>query len=143
MSEFIFDVLEVGREIPSLVKHPTTQQLVMWAGASGDYNPIHYDKDFAMSKNLPGVVVHGQMVTAFMGQMLSDWMGVRGSLRKLSVSYKGMNFPGDTITCRGVVNAKSSHGGKQLVTLDVWVENPKGEKTVVGTGVVEFSGQIV
>jgi hypothetical protein len=83
------------------------------------------------------------MVTAFMGQMLSDWMGVRGSLRKLSMSYKGMNFPGDIITCRGVVNAKSSHDGKQLVTLDVWAENPQGEKTVVGTGVVEFSGQIV
>ena len=64
-----FETLCAGQEIPSLLKTPTPQQLVMWAGASGDYNPIHYDKDFALSKNLPGVVVHGQLVTAFLAQM--------------------------------------------------------------------------
>lgn len=133
-----FEKIVVGSEIPSLVKRPTTQQLVMWAGASGDYNPIHYDKDFARSRGLPGVVVHGQLSTAFICQMLSDWHGKNGSLKKLNVGYKGLGFPGDTLTCHGVVKDKSS-AGENLVTLDVWVENQRGEKTVAGTATVSLT----
>jgi acyl dehydratase len=133
-----FAKIAVVAEIPPLVKKPTTQQLVMWAGASGDYNPIHYDKDFALSRGLPGVVVHGQLSTAFICQMLSDWYGKKGNLKKLNVSYKGLNFPEDTLTCRGVVKEKLA--GENLVTLDVWVENQRGEKTVAGTAVVGLPG---
>jgi acyl dehydratase len=124
-----------GMAIPSLVKRPTTQQLVMWAGASGDYNPIHYDKDFAQGRGLPGVIVHGQLVLAFLGQMLTDWLGGNGRLKKISVSYKGMNLPGDDITCRGVVKDVSDDGGERLASLEIWAENPRGEKTVSGTAV--------
>jgi len=70
--------------------------------------------------------------------MLADWMGTSGRLCKLAVSYKGINFPGDTITCCGVVAGKSSQNGYGLITLEVWAENSKGERTVVGTAVVEF-----
>ena len=131
-----FESIGIGAEIPSLVKRPTTQQLVMWAGASGDYNPIHYDAGFAASRGLNGVVVHGQLTTAFLCQMLSDWYGKKGNLRKLNVSYKGFNLPGDTLTCRGTVKDKSVP--EKLVTLDIWVENQRGEKTVTGTAVVEL-----
>ena len=134
-SQIVFDDVAVGAEIPSLVKKPTTRQLVMWAGASGDYNPIHYDKDFALSRGLPGVVVQGQLSTAFICQMLSDWYGKAGNLKKLNVSYKGLNLPGDTLTCHGVVKDKSS-AGENLITLDVWVENQRGEKTVAGMAIV-------
>jgi acyl dehydratase len=129
-----FVELTAGQEIPPLVKHPSTQQLVMWAGASGDFNPIHYDKDFALSRGLSGVVVHGQLVTAFLGQMVTDWLGESGSIRKISVSYKGMNYPGDMITCRGVINKISPTDGQ--CSLDIWAENTRGEKTVVGVAVV-------
>jgi acyl dehydratase len=134
-----FTKIVVGSEIPSLVKNPTTQQLVMWAGVSGDYNPIHYDRDFALSCGLPGVVVHGQLSTAFICQLLNDWFGNSGNLKKLNVSYKGLSFPGDTLTCRGMIKDKSQAGDK-LVTLDVWVENQSGEKTVTGVAVVVISG---
>ncbi len=136
-SQLDLDKIAVGDEIPSLEKHPTTQQLVMWAGASGDYNPIHYDKDFALARGLPGVVVHGQLSTAFICQMLSDWYGKKGSLSKLNVSYKGLNFPGDTLICRGIVRERLDGG---LIALDVRVENQRGEKTVTGTAVVKLLG---
>ena len=55
----------MGAEVPALVKHPTTMQLVKWAGASGDYLQIHYDKDFAQSQGLPGVIVHGWLAGAY------------------------------------------------------------------------------
>ncbi len=94
------DVVD-GSEITPLVKQPTTTQLVMWAGASGDYNAIHYDKDYALKQGLPGVIVHGQLAGAFLGQMLTDWVGDKGSISKLSLSYKGMNFPGEEKTLTG------------------------------------------
>jgi acyl dehydratase len=130
-----FDKIAVGEEIPSLEKHPTTRQLVMWAGASGDYNPIHYDREFALSRSLTGVVVHGQLSTAFICQMLSDWYGQKGTLKKLNVTYKGLNFPGDTLVCH-VTNREKSDDG--IVALDVRVENQRGEKTVVGSALVKF-----
>ncbi|TMC01487.1 MAG: hypothetical protein E6J30_12110 [Chloroflexi bacterium] len=51
--------VKAGEEIPELVKHPTTRQLVQYAGASGDFYEIHYDQDFARGVNLPGVILHG------------------------------------------------------------------------------------
>lgn len=127
-----------GSEITPLVKQPTTTQLVMWAGASGDYNAIHFDKDYALRQGLPGVIVHGQLSGAFLGQMLTDWVGDLGSINKLSLSYKGMNVPGETLTCRGKVIKKFIEESRYLVTLRIWVENPKGEKTLTGTAVVSL-----
>ncbi|MDI6814735.1 MAG: MaoC/PaaZ C-terminal domain-containing protein, partial [Dehalococcoidales bacterium] len=134
--QLYYEDVAVGSEITPLVKQPTTRQLVMWAGASGDYQPIHYDKDFAQSRGLPGVIVHGQLVGSFLGQLMTDWIGEQGSLRKLSCSYKGMNFPGEALTCRGKVTKKYVEYRQHYVECNLWVENEKGEKTVSGTATV-------
>lgn len=136
--QLYFEDISEGDAIPSLVKQPMTPQLVMWACASGDYNPIHYDKDYALKQGLPGVIVHGQLAGAFLGQMLTDWYGDRGSLVKLSLSYKGMNLPGDNITCKGEVVKKNVEDGKNLVSLKIWAENPAGEQTLTGTAMVSL-----
>jgi acyl dehydratase len=134
--QLYYEDVVVGSEITPLVKQPTTRQLVMWAGAVGDYNPIHYDKDFAQSRGLPGVIVHGQLVGAFLGQLMTDWIGERGVLRKLSCSYKGMNYPGETLTCRGRVTKKYVQDGQHYVECNLWAENSKEEKTVLGVAIV-------
>ena len=134
--QLFYEDVAVGSEISLLVKQPTTRQLVMWAGASGDYYQIHYDKDFAQSKGLPGVIVHGQLTGCFLGQLMTDWIGEQGSLKKLTCSYKGMNFPDESITCRGRVIKKYAEGGEHYVECNLRAENAKGEKTVSGTAVV-------
>lgn len=131
-----YEDVAVGEELAPLVKHPTTQQLVMWAGASGDYNPIHYDSSYAQSRGLAGVIVHGQLVFCFLGQLMTDWAGEGGSLLKVSCSYRGMNFPGDTVTCRGTVTKKYVEDGQPCVDCNIWAENGKGEKTVIGRATV-------
>ena len=108
----------------------------MWAGASGDYFAIHYDKDFAQSKGLPGVIVHGQLVAGFLGQLITDWIGDRGNLKKLACNYKGMNFPNETITCRGKVNKKYIENGEHYIECHIWAENARGEKTVTGRAIL-------
>ena len=131
-----YEDVAVGGEITPLVKQPTTMQLVMWAGASGDYNPIHYDKDFAQSRGLSGVIVPGQLTGAFLGQMMTDWIGEKGALRKLSCSYKGMSYPGEAITCKGKITRKYVQDGEHFVECSLWAENPKGEKTASGKAMV-------
>jgi acyl dehydratase len=134
--QLYYEDVAVESEIPLLTKRPTTRQLVMWAGASGDYYAIHYDKDFAQSKGLPGVIVHGQLVAAFLGQLITAWIGEKGILKKFSCSYKGMNLPNETIACRGKISKKYIENGENYIECQVWAENDKGEKTVTGKAII-------
>jgi len=136
MEQLYYEDVTIGSEITPLVKQPTTRQLVMWAGAVGDYLPIHYDKDFAQSRGLSGVIVHGQLVGAFLGQLMTDWIGEKGILKKLSCSYKGMNYPGEVLTFRGKVTKKYVEDGQRYVECSLWAENSKGEKTTSGMAIV-------
>ncbi|MFC2069408.1 MaoC/PaaZ C-terminal domain-containing protein [Chloroflexota bacterium] len=131
-----YEDIEVGRELKPLVKQVTTRQLVMWAGASGDYYQIHYDKDYALNKGLPGIIVHGQLTGCFLGQLITDWIGSSGFLRKLTCNYRGMNLPGETLIAKGKVTNKYIENGECCVMCNIWLENKKGEKTVSGVAVV-------
>ena len=124
----------VGQEIPELVKHPTTRQLVQYAGAQGDFYEIHYDQAFAQSVGLPGVILHGLLKAAFLGQLVTDWLGDRGTLKTFEVSYRGIDVPGRPYRCRGRV---TKINGK-AVELEVWGEDPDGQRTTVGSAVVEM-----
>jgi len=131
--QLYYEDIAVGSEIPPLVNHPTTGQLGKWVGTASDYHEIHYDKDFAQSDGLPIVVVQGQLVLSFLGQLITDWMGEQGSLIKLTGSYRGMMFPGEALTCKGKVTKKYVEDGEHYVECEIWAENPRGEKTVPGT----------
>ncbi len=137
MSEQVYyEDIEAGSEIPALVKYPTTMQLVKYAGASGDYYQIHYDKDFALANGLPGVIVHGRLALSFLGQMVTDWLGEGGTLLKLNGSYRGMNLVHEDIICNGKVTKKYVEDGKNCARVEIWAENPQGEKTVTGSALV-------
>jgi acyl dehydratase len=124
-----------GTELPTLRKDPTTQQLVMYAGASGDYYQIHYDQGYARGNGLPDVILHGALKNAFLGQLMTDWVGEHGTLRKLTVQYRGMDVPGTPILAKGVVT-KKGEGDENTVECDIWLENADGEKTTPGSAVV-------
>ena len=134
MTEQVFweDVAE-GLDLPALVKEPTTRQLVQYAGASGDFYEIHYDKDFAVGNGLEGPILHGALKNAFLGQLMTDWIGDAGTLTKLVVQYRGMDVPGDTLTCKGRITRKYVQDGANYVDCEIWLENGKGEKTTPGT----------
>ena len=134
--QIYFEDVEVGTEIGPLEKNPTTQQLVRYAGASGDFYQIHYDKDFAMGNNLPGVILHGALKNAFLGHLMTDFAGELGWLRKLGVQYRGMDQPGTKVVARGKVSKKYTDGGYNLVDCEIWLENANGEKTTPGSATV-------
>jgi acyl dehydratase len=129
------DVSE-GMEMPPLVKNPTTQQLVRYAGASGDFYQIHYDKDFAQGNQLDGVILHGALKNAFLGQFMTEWMGPLGALKRLACQYRGMDFPGNAITAKGKVLRAYKSEGQNLVDCEIWLENPEGQRTTPGSATV-------
>lgn len=134
--QLYYEDVEVGMDIPPLVKQPTTKQLVQWAGASGDYYELHYDKDFAQAQGFPNVVVHGKLKFGLLGQLLTDWIGEEGTIKKLGCSYRGIDHPGENLVCKGKVTNKYVADGEHIVECEIWAENSKGEKTTPGNATV-------
>jgi acyl dehydratase len=119
-----------GDALPAVVKHPTTRQLVQYAGASGDFYEIHYDKDFALAQGLPGVILHGALKSAFLAQVVTDWMGPAGRLAAFSVRYRDMDTPGEALTCTGTVKTVDAAAG--TVTVELALANAAGKTTTTG-----------
>lgn len=126
---------EVGQELPELVKHPTTRQLVQYAGASGDFYEIHYDQDFARSTGLPGVILHGLLKAGFLAQLVTSWAGAQARLKTFDVSYRGLDLPGRPCRCRGVVRSVVG----TTAELEIWTEDPEGRRTTLGNATVELT----
>ena len=126
--------VEVGQELPDLVKHPTTRQLVQYAGAQGDFYEIHYDQAYARSVGLPGVILHGLLKAAFLGQLVTDWIGDQATLKAFEVSYRGIDVPGRPYRCAGRVTKVDGTD----VELEVWGEDEAGKRTTVGTAMIQL-----
>jgi acyl dehydratase len=133
-----FEDVKVDDELPPLVKGPVQQiQLTRYAGASGDFNPIHQDDEFARAAGMGGVFAHGMLSMGFVAQAVTDWAGA-GRVRTIGVRFAGLVRLKDTVTCRGRVVGTSQKDGLNLVELDVWAENQKGEKVVTGKATVSL-----
>ncbi len=137
-AQLYWDDVKEGQELPTLKKKPNSQQLVLWAAGSGDFYQIHYDKDFAKSTGLDNIIVHGLLKNAFEGQLLHDWIGYEGRIKKFGCSYRGMDPVDQEILVKGVVTKKYEQNGEHLVDLDVWTENPQGQKTTPGFATVRL-----
>ena len=89
-----FEDLREGDPIPELQKRPTTQQLVQWAAASGDFYQIHYDKDFATRTGLDGVIVHGALKHAWLCDLLYRLVAPAGRVKRVTLLLPGYGRPG-------------------------------------------------
>jgi acyl dehydratase len=136
-----YENVNIGQAIPELLKHPTNRQLVQWCAVSGEFSEIHYDKDFAMKQGLPGVVVQGMLTMSFLGQMITDWIGEQGTLKKLSTNYRAMVLPNQNLICKGVVTKKYIENDDSLIACEIWLENEKGEKAVTSEAIISLPGR--
>ena len=96
--------LKAGDALAPLVKDPVTKvQLLKYAGASGDYNPIHIDEEFARTVGLPGRILHGLWTMAQVARAQTDAAGGPEHLKRLSVQFRGMGMPEQEVTVSGTV----------------------------------------
>jgi acyl dehydratase len=129
---------KVGDALPPVEKPPiTTKQLVQYAGASGDFNRIHYDEPFAKEGGFPSVIAHGMLSMAFFGSLVADWAGGPHRIVRLSARFRAVTFPGDRITVGGEVTARDDAAGTASVKL--WAKKPDGTLTLEGAATVRVS----
>ncbi len=130
-----YDDISEGDEAPAVRHELTRGNLVAYAGASGDMNPMHTDEVAAKKAGLPSVFGHGMLSMGILGRALTDWAGV-GNLKEYRVRFTKQTWPGETLTTRIVVTDKSQTEDGKRVSVDVTLTNQDGDVKLSGTAIV-------
>ena len=137
MSNLTIGDVTVGMEAPVLRHTLTRTDLVRYAGASGDYNPMHHDEVKATAAGQPSVFGHGMLSMGFLGSAITAFAGA-GSVVEYSVRFARQTWPGEELITRVVVSAIREVEGDHLVDLDVSLANADGEEKVIGSATVSL-----
>jgi acyl dehydratase len=128
-----FEALDVGAEAPPLViENLTRTNFVRYAGASGDFNPMHHDDTIATQVGNPSVFGHGMLTAGLMARVVKDWFGPE-AMRRFQVRFAKQVWPGDTITFKALVAGKREEDGERLVDLECTATNQDGVEVLTGT----------
>jgi acyl dehydratase len=132
-SKVKFATVNAGDAIPTIVIEGVARpDFVRYAGASGDFVPLHYDQTFVEAAGIPTVFAQGMWTAGCLSRCLTDYAGP-GQVRRFKVRFARQVWPGDTLTLRGKVTGKREESGERLVDGDLEVVNQKGETTVRGS----------
>ena len=122
-----------------LVEDLSRTQIVQYAGASGDYNPLHSDDRFTTEvAGYPSVFAHGMLTMGMTGRIITDWFGVE-ALKNYGVRFVKQVFPGDALTATAEVTAVREDGGQRLADISVSTVNQDGDAVLTGTATVRLS----
>jgi acyl dehydratase len=127
---YVEDVNE-GDQAPVRSHVLTRTDLVAYAGASGDFNPMHHDEVLATAAGQPSVFGHGMFSMGLLGSALTDYVGV-GNVRRFQVRFAKQTWPAEKLETRIVVTGTRQEDGQHLADLDVRLLNADGEEKVVG-----------
>ena len=128
--------ISVGTQIPALELPPITRStLALYAGASGDHNPVHIDSDFAKKAGMPDVFAHGMLSMAYLGRMLTTWQP-QANLRRFTNRFAAITHLEDVITCSGKVVELLEQNGETLARCEIQATKATGEQTLIGEALV-------
>lgn len=134
-----YDTVQVGDALPVLRLPPTDRTtLALFAGASGDHNPIHLDIDFARRAGLPDVFAQGMLGMAWLARLLTDWVP-QSQLLEFRVRFLAVNHVGDAIACAASVIDKFEQNGRPCVRLEVRALDQEGECKIAGAALVALA----
>lgn len=133
-----YDDLQTGKQLETFTKPAITKvQLVKYAGASGDFNPLHTDDAAAQKMGMKGVIAHGMLVMGFLGQYVQQ-LGGNAEIKKMNMRFGGMTVPGDEITCSATVKKVYEEDGNKYVDLDLQAEKTPSEVVGFGSATLNF-----
>ena len=134
---FNLDTAFVGDKIPDLVIEPITRStLALYAGASGDHNPIHIDLDFAKEAGMKDVFAHGMLIMAYLGKAVTNIVP-QSNLKNFSVRFSSITNIGDILTCSGEVKKINKNNSKKTILLDLIVSDEFGDIKISGMATIE------
>ena len=141
MARRAWDDVKVGEEIPERSNVVDRAQLVQYAGASGDFNPIHWNPEFAQMVGLPGVIAHGMFNMALVARAVAEWAGDPGAVKKLTVQFRKEVLPEEKIVAKGKVVEKDDTA--RTARLELWAEVERDGQTILpiknGEAIVELA----
>ncbi|MGB8933447.1 MAG: MaoC/PaaZ C-terminal domain-containing protein [Anaeromyxobacteraceae bacterium] len=131
-----FDAVQVNDELPELRVPPVDRTtLALFAGASGDHNPIHIDLDVARRAGMPDVFAQGMLGMAWLGRLLVSW-GAQSQLRRFDARFQSITHLGDVVSCRGRVVEKLVHRGERCVRVEVHGVTQHGQTRIAGEALI-------
>jgi len=136
--QVFFEDVEVGSEIPPLTRGPYTAiRITMFIAAMfTDFFPSHFDGLWAKKMGRPDTYVHSNQVIALLGQLLTDWIGLNGTLKKFASQVRGDTYQGDTLTVGGTVTKKYTKEGENYLECELWGNKQDGTMVVKGSATV-------
>ncbi|GAA1852949.1 dihydroxy-acid dehydratase [Pseudonocardia ailaonensis] len=135
----VASVIEVGATAAERVVGPVTRtDIVRYAGASGDFNPIHHDEEYARAAGYPGVFSVGMFQAGVLAGFAVDWLGAE-RLRGLQVRFKEQVWPGDVLTCRGRIASVEATETGRLVEVELTCLRQTGAAAIVGRATFELA----
>ena len=140
MSTGTLQATEAKEGLEAPVKEITLERmdLVRYAGASGDFNPVHTDEVFAKAAGQPSPFGHGMFSMGLLGTALTDWVGI-GNVREFGVRFVKQTWPGEVLRTKIVITDVRDEGGATVVALDCSLENADGETKVTGDATAVLS----
>ena len=140
IEDWVVEELTVDQKLEPMVKPPITKvQLARYAGASGDFNPLHLDDGFAQKIGMDGVIAHGMLVMGFLGEYVMKIAGKEARIANFKMRFGKMTVPGDEIRCSGVVERTYEEDGKRRIALDLTAEKVSGEVVGSGSAILELT----
>jgi acyl dehydratase len=138
--KLFFEDVTVGDEAPATSHKLTRTDLVKYAGASGDFNPMHHDEVAAQAAGMPSVFGHGMFSMGLLGSALTDYVGV-GNVTRYQVRFARQTWPDEVLSSKIVVTGKREEDGRGLVDLSVTLSNGDGEDKLVGEATAALPSQ--
>ncbi|MFC1846693.1 MaoC family dehydratase [Chloroflexota bacterium] len=130
---------ETGAQLPGYEKKIERQSIDLYAKASGDYNPIHTDEEFAAKSQFGGIIAHGMLVLSYLTQMLTAAFGDKWfDGGKLDIRFKTPARAGDILLFGGIIREVKNTGGEGLVVCEVFCRNQHGEPVILGEAAIKL-----
>ena len=116
----------------------TRTTIARYAGAGGDFNPVHCDEEFAKAAGMPSVFSHGLLSAGLLGQYLARWVG-QANVRRFGVRFTGQVWPGDVLTLSGTVDRVEESDGERLAHITLGASRQTGDVVLKGSAVARVA----
>ncbi len=133
-----YDSIAEGDALPPVKRTPTHFGMLKFIGASWQWSPQFFDPAAALSMGFERPIVPGTVKLAFVEQFVRRWLGGAGTIRRIQVSHRRPDLHDAEMTFGGTVTRKYQEDGVRFVDVELWIDNPQGERSVRGSSTVAF-----